>query len=191
MFSTYFQLGYNHIADLNAYDHMLFILALVCIYQISDFKKILILVTAFTIGHSLTLALATLNIYTVRADIIEFLIPLTIFITAIGNIAIGKSANKIMVKLKYGVALFFGLIHGLGFSNYLRMLLGKEEEIFLPLLAFNLGLEVGQILIVLVILLISVLAFQIFGAKQRDWNLFLSGICVGISLILMKETVFW
>lgn len=149
-FSLYFGLGKEHILDyLNGYDHILFVLALCAVYSVHDWKKILILVTAFTIGHSITLALATLEIISVKGELIEFFIPLTIFITAAGNLfRTEKSVDKSNVQLNYVFALFFGLIHGLGFSNFLRSLLGKDHGIVSQLLAFNLGLELGQIIVV-------------------------------------------
>src|SRR5262245_8163628 len=156
-FKLYFDLGKDHILDYaNGYDHILFVLALCAVYVIGDWKRILILVTAFTVGHSITLALATLNIITVSAAWVEFLIPLTLFTTAISN---RFRREEILappaVQTNYLLALFFGLIHGLGFSNYLRSLLGRQESIVTPLFAFNVGLEFGQIIIVGVFLAVS------------------------------------
>lgn len=190
-FGTYFQLGYEHILDVQGYDHILFIIALCAIYQIQDWKKILILITAFTIGHSITLALSTLEIINFRSDLIEFLIPVTIFITAFTNLL--KKSGKAPARLSsnYFFALFFGLIHGLGFSNYLKSLLGREESIFTPLLAFNLGLELGQILIVLFFIIISFVFVGLFNVAKRDWLLVVSSAVAGIAITLMIETKFW
>lgn len=189
-FSAYFELGLRHIADFDAYDHMLFILVLIAVYQIIDIKRIVILITAFTLGHSITLILATTGLIRVSSAWVEFLIPVTIFITAVINIVKGK-AGKGNLFWAYFLAAFFGLIHGLGFSNYLQMLLSREGELFVPLVAFNLGIELGQLLIVGVILIVSVIAFQLFRFKQRDWILVISGAGVGIALILAKDAVFW
>ncbi len=187
-FAMFFRLGFEHIADLAGYDHILFIITLCGIYMINQWKKVLILVTAFTIGHSITLALATLKIITISTDLIEFLIPLTIFITAIGNILWRKTGfSKKLHLFKYFTALFFGLIHGLGFSNYLRSLLGMESSIVKPLFAFNIGLEIGQIVIVSVILALAYVIVRYLKAPQREWNLVISGAGLGISLILMLE----
>lgn len=191
-FSLYFSLGYDHILDPRGYDHILFIIALCAVYLIKDWKKVLILVTAFTIGHSITLALATLNIVNFRAEVIEFLIPVTIFIAALSNIF--RSQQKLQTKkiqLNYLYAMFFGLIHGLGFSNYLRSLLGKEAEILSPLLAFNIGIEVGQIIIVAIFLVFSVIFVDIFNVNRRDWRLVISSAIAGIAFTLMMETKFW
>jgi hypothetical protein len=191
MFSTYFELGIRHIVDINAYDHMVFLLALIAVYQLIDLKKVVLLVTAFTIGHSITLVLATLELVKVETKYIEFLIPITILIAALTNIIHGKSAGKGAMGWKYFLATFFGLIHGMGFSNYLRALLSKEQDVFVPMLGFNLGVEFGQLIIVLVILLFGTLGSQVFRFKHRDWILVISGACVGIALILAKNTVFW
>ncbi|MCZ4409871.1 HupE/UreJ family protein [Cryomorphaceae bacterium 1068] len=191
MFSTYFELGVRHIADINAYDHMVFLLALIAVYQLIDLKKIVLLVTAFTIGHSITLVLATLDLINVESKYIEFLIPITILITAITNLIQGRSAGKGAMGWKYFLATFFGLIHGMGFSNYLQAILSKQQDLFIPMLGFNLGVELGQLIIVLVILIIGTLSFQVFRFKHRDWILVISGACAGAALILAKDTVFW
>src|SRR5687767_12546133 len=166
-FSLYFQIGRDHILDLSmGLDHILFVFALSAGYLISDWKKILILVTAFTIGHSITLALATLNIIQVRTDAVEFFIVVTIFIAAVSNLFQNNASSKIQIN--YGYALFFGLIHGLGFSNTLRAMLSKNQELITPLLAFNLGLEFGQIIIVATFLLVGFIAVSLVGISRRD-----------------------
>lgn len=192
-FSLYFGLGRDHILDYaNGYDHILFVVALCSIYLLRDWKKILILVTAFTVGHSITLALATLNIISIDGALIEFLIPLTIFITAISNL-LSKEAGIATgrVQINYVLALFFGLVHGLGFSNYLRFLLGKEGNIISPLLAFNLGLELGQIIVVTLFLVIGFILIDLLKVSRRDFKLVLSSAIAGIALILLKDRVFW
>lgn len=170
---------------------MLFLLALICVYQLIDGIKILILVTAFTLGHSLTLFLATTEIVRVNDEWVEFLIPLTILITAVSHLIRGREARTASMFWPYFFAAFFGLIHGLGFSNYLRMLLRDEGELFVPLLAFNIGIEVGQVMVVIVILVLYELFFRLLRFKHRDWILVVSGAAAGISLILMKEAAFW
>ncbi len=190
-FQLYFQLGIQHILDIAGFDHILFVVALCALYMGRDWKKILILVTAFTIGHSITLALATLNLLKVNSDIIEFLIPVTIAITAVSNILKPKPSSGSGLQINYLFALFFGLIHGLGFSNYLRSLLGKEASIFTPLLSFNLGLEVGQLVIVLAFMLISGLLVGLIGVNRKDWTLVISSIVLGMSIMMMLDTKFW
>ena len=188
-FSLYYGLGFDHILDINGYDHILFVIVLCVLYQSTDWKKVLILITAFTVGHSITLALATLQIVRVNADLIEFLIPVTILITAISNLTTREdriAEGKIWRNYMY--AGFFGLIHGLGFSNYLRALLGKDETIILQLFAFNVGLEVGQIIIVGLFMAISFIFVNIGGVSRRDWKMIISSAVGGIALMLMLDT---
>ncbi len=187
-FSMYFEEGWQHIADLGGYDHILFIMALCTVYLMNDWKKVLILVTAFTVGHSITLALSVLNIVRVSTDLIEFLIPVTIVITALGNaLRGGKEPGR--VQWNYFLALFFGLIHGLGFSNYLRSMLGTQSDIMQPLLAFNLGLEFGQLIIVTIILLLSQLIIRIGKVSRRDWTIFLSAAIFGVAFVMSIERI--
>jgi len=192
-FSLYFGLGKEHILDYaNGYDHILFVLALCAVYSVHDWKKILILVTAFTLGHSITLALATLEIIAVQGEWIEFLIPLTIFITSFANLFLAeKSIDKSKVQINYLFALFFGLIHGLGFSNFLRSLLGKDQNIITQLLGFNLGLELGQIIVVTLFLAVSFIWVDLVKVSRRDLKLILSSAIAGIALVLLKDRIFW
>jgi len=196
MFRTYLTLGFQHIADLGGYDHILFLIALCAIYSLREWKKVALLVTAFTLGHSLTLALAALGIVPVNAAWIEFLIPVTIVITALYNVAVHRFDRRELPGLfnrqlnaNYFFALFFGLIHGLGFSNFFRASLmpGEEGRLVLQLFAFNLGVELGQLLIVAFILLASFVAFRVLQVKQREWNLFISGSAFGLALVMALE----
>jgi hypothetical protein len=192
-FQLYFGLGKDHILDYkNGYDHILFLVALCALYIGRDWRKILILVTAFTIGHSITLALSTLNIVRVKPELIEFLIPLTIFITASSNLF--KNENNISdspMQMNYFYASFFGLIHGLGFSNYLRTILGRDKSIITQLFAFNLGLEFGQIIIVVLFMSVCFILVDLFGLNRRDWKMVISSAVAGIALILMKDHMYW
>ena len=154
-FIIYLHLGFRHIIDIYGADHILFIFALSMRYLFQDWKRVLILVTAFTIGHSITLALSTLQWVDFPVAVIELLIPITILITAINNFTVHQKVTKSKYPVIYFFAMGFGLIHGLGFSNYLKSLLGKEESILGPLFAFNVGLEIGQLLIVCFVLVIS------------------------------------
>jgi hypothetical protein len=186
LFHLYFNLGVHHIINFEAYDHILFIITLVAVYQLRHWKKIIILVTAFTIGHTTTLALATLGIVHVPTDLVEFLIAVTIFLTSITNLLQKSDKFSRSVHLfKYSLALFFGLIHGLGFSTYLRSLLGTASSIVLPLFSFNLGVETGQLMLVLLIILSNYLLIRFFSMKQHNWKLVLSGAGMGVSIILM------
>jgi hypothetical protein len=192
-FLVFLRLGFEHIADIQGYDHILFVVALCAGYEPRHWRKLLILVTAFTLGHSLTLALATLRIITINDALVEFLIPLTILITGAMNIVTTSSKGNEAVEgkgvrgLKYFLALSFGLIHGMGFSNFLRSLLGQEEGIALPLFSFNVGLELGQICIVVAVLILTFLMVRVFRMRRHDWVLVLSGATVGVALVLMVE----
>lgn len=182
-FSLYFQLGLQHICDWKGYDHILFVTVLCGIYQLQDWKKVLVLVTAFTIGHSVTLALSVFNIVHINTSLVEFLIPVTIILTALNNIG-KRSIPQKTINLTYFLALFFGLIHGLGFSNYLKSLLGRDTNIVAELFAFNIGLECGQILIVISVLLLAFLLIRTFKIRLAEWSFFLSSAIFGIALMM-------
>lgn len=185
-FLFYLNLGWEHIISLDALDHQLFVLALMAIYSYSDWKKILVLVTAFTIGHSVTLALSILDIVRVPSAWVEFLIPLTIVLTALGNILM-KNKKQSQNKTNYYLALFFGLIHGMGFANTARVMIAKSQSIFLPLLGFNIGLEIGQIVIVLAILILLFILLNLFKVNRKDWILFVSSGVFALSLKMTLE----
>ncbi len=190
-FWIYFDMGKDHIADWKGYDHILFVLTLCLRYTVADWKKVLVLVTAFTIGHSITLALSTLNYVDIPSDWIEFLIPVTILITALSNLGVKGFEFKSRFPLIYFFALFFGLIHGLGFSNYLKSILGKNDNLVADLLAFNLGLELGQLMIVALAMLFSWIFIQLFRVERRTYLLFVSGAVFGIALIMTLERIPW
>jgi len=135
------------------------------------------------VGHSLTLALSVFNQIRISSALVEFLIPVTILLTALFNI-ITKKPKPVAAKISYTLALLFGLIHGLGFSNYLKSLLGRSTNIIGELFSFNLGLEAGQLVIVLIVLIISWLMVAQFKVPQREWNLFLSSAIFGIALTM-------
>ncbi len=192
-FQVYFAEGREHILNWRfGYDHILFVIALCALYLMRDWKKVLILVTAFTVGHSITLALAALNIIPVNEELIEFLIPTTIFVTAISNLFKNEEAiGGHNFSINYAYALLFGLVHGMGFSNYFRTILGKDRGIVSQLLAFNLGLELGQIIIVVIFLSASFIFVDLFNVSRRDWKIVVSSMIAGIALVLMKDTAFW
>ena len=187
-FNFYLGLGWEHIMSWDALDHLLFIAVLTAIYLFKDWKQLLILVTAFTIGHSLTLALSVLDIIRANSDWIEFLIPCTIFITAIYNLFHTKFTVR-SVRINYLLALFFGLIHGLGFANIIRFSLAEGQSLFTGLLGFNIGLELGQIVVVFILLLVSHLVINIFKASRRDWVLFLSAAVFSLAFKMALERI--
>lgn len=186
-FFAYLSMGFEHISDIKGYDHMLFIIVLCAVYKMEDWKKVLILVTAFTIGHSTTLALSALKIIITNADLIELLIPVTILITSISHLFYKTANTRSSVWINYGMALLFGFIHGMGFSNFFNALMGDSMNIVLPLFAFNVGLEIGQLLIVILFFTLYFILSKIWKIEQRAWTLFFSGAGAGVSLIMILE----
>jgi len=187
-FFFYFKIGWHHIIRADALDHQLFILALAAIYTYRDIKKILILVTAFTIGHSLTLILSVLDVIRFSGKWVEFLIPCTIVITALNNLRI-RDFNAKNVRINYYLALSFGLIHGMGFANSIRIILAHDQTIGWGLFGFNTGLETGQIFVVAIILTITAIAFNVFKVRRRDWMFFLSSGAFALSLKMALERI--
>jgi hypothetical protein len=189
-FQLYINLGLKHVLDWKAYDHVLFLIVLTVFYSFKDWKKVLWLITAFTLGHTLSLTLAAYNIIYVKMAIVEFLIPLTIFITAIYNIFKVKSPPK-NIKINAFFALLFGLIHGLGFSSYFKILVDESEDKLLPLIEFAIGIEIAQITVVLFVLLFSFVVQNIFKRTKRDWVMIVSAIVIGIVIPMLIERKFW
>jgi hypothetical protein len=185
-FAFYFKMGWQHIISADALDHQLFILALACVYTLKDIKRVLILVTAFTIGHSLTLALSVTDVIRFPGKWVEFLIPCTIFITALNNLFQINSAAK-SARINYYLALGFGLIHGMGFANAIRIMLAKDQTLGWGLFGFNIGLEAGQIFVVAIILIIGIVFLNFLKIKRRDWIFFLSSGVFALSLKMALE----
>ena len=190
-FMLYFKMGLNHVLDFSAIDHILFLIVLTVVFSFKQWKKVLWLITLFTLGHSLSLGLAAFGIVEISVDLIEFLIPLTIFITAVINLFTAKKTSKGKENINLVFALFFGLIHGLGFSNYFKMMIGQEEDKVLPLLEFALGIEAAQVIIVLSILSLGFFFQSVFNVNRRDWILVFSSIVIGFSIQMMIDSVFW
>ena len=191
VFQTYLQLGFLHICTPRAADHLTFLLALCAPYVMADWRRVLALVTSFTIGHSLTLALATLGVVAFNRTVIEALIPVTIIITALLNLrGAGRALRPrapVLAAAPNALALGFGLIHGLGFSNYLQSLLGNNSRPVLELFAFNVGVELGQVLVVTGILLLGLVLLQAARVARRDWLLTTSGAALGIATVLLMQ----
>ncbi len=184
--------GLFHVLDWNAYDHILFLVALAVVYDFKNWKKVIWLITLFTIGHTLSLILAAYKVVSVDTKWIEFLIPVTIIITAVVNILYVKNTTKqLKTNTNLVFALFFGLIHGLGFSGYFKMLIGTSESKFVPLLEFALGVEIAQIIVVLIILILGFIFQTFFRFSKRDYVLIISSIVIGIVLPILKSTIFW
>lgn len=181
--------GLYHVLDWNAYDHILFLITLTVVYDFKNWKKVLWLITLFTLGHTLTLILSAYKIVSIDSNWIEFLIPVTIALTAIFNIFnviknTGKSPNLFL-------ALFFGLVHGFGFSGYFKMIIGKSTAKLIPLLEFALGIEIAQIIIVFIILVLGFIFQNILRFSKRDWVIIVSSIVIGVVLPMLQNAVFW
>ena len=184
MFVDYLQLGIDHILDPKGLDHVLFIVVLCAPYLFRDWKKVILLASAFTIGHTLTLALSSLNYIKINADLIEICIAVSIALTAINNIV----QKERTLKLKFLVATVFGLIHGMGFSNFFKSILGNDD-ILMPLLAFNLGVEIAQIIIILCVLFLAFFVVEKMAFKRKQWILFLSIPVLLWSIKLIVERI--
>jgi len=182
-FWFYLEMGVNHILDINGIDHLLFIVAMCVFFTLKEWKRLLVLITAFTIGHSITLALAGLEIISVNTYLVEILIPITIILTCINNLLKSYSEKAVNYKILYGMVLVFGFIHGMGFSNFFKQMLFDGDSLVLTLLSFNLGIEVGQLVIVAALLLILGLLLFLFKKLQHKH------LIVAISVITLLVSV--
>ena len=184
--------GMDHVLDINAYDHVLFLIVLTVPYLFKDWKRVFLLVTMFTVGHTLSLLLATYGAVSIKASIIEFLIPVTILIVAIFNVfTSGKGAQKEKVGVLFISTLFFGLIHGLGFARELKMHLTAGENKLWLLLKFALGIEIAQIIIVFIVLFLGYLMQTIFRFSKRDWVMVISAVVIGLVIpMLLRNNIF-
>lgn len=180
-FVFYFKIGWEHIINKEALDHILFIAALAAIYMLKDWRQVLVLITAFTIGHAITLILSAKNIITVNSSLVEFLIPCTIVFTALSNLFI-KNFTSRSIRINYFLALFFGLIHGLAFATTLKWLIAEDQSFVVAWFSFSVGLELGQILIVFLILLLAQLFVGLLKLKRHYWVILISVIVLILAL---------
>ena len=192
-FFIYVNMGINHVLDIKGYDHVLFLLALISPYAFKDWKRILFLVSIFTVGHTLALVLSVYNVVSVKASLVEFLIPVTILITALFALfTAGKTTKKESVTFVAGVTLFFGLIHGLGFSNYFKtIMIGTPSEKVLPLMEFALGIEVAQLIVVIIGLILAYIAQAVFKFSKREWGLIIASFIIGAVVPMLIENEIW
>jgi hypothetical protein len=192
-FWIYFNIGLKHVLNVFAYDHILFLLALTVPYEFKSWKRILILVSFFTLGHTLALFLSVFNVVTVKPNVVEFLIPITILIAAMYNIvASGKSSKKDNITFIGIITVFFGIIHGLGFSTYFNTLIsGKPTDKLLPLFDFALGIETSQIIVVILALLLGYMVQTLFKFTKRDWILTISAFIVGVIIPMILQNEIW
>lgn len=192
-FLIYFQIGLKHVLDIHAYDHVLFLIALSVPFSFNDWKRILLLVTIFTLGHTAALFLSVFGIIAVKVNVVELLIPITILITAFYNLfTAGKTSKNGSVNLVFIITLFFGIIHGLGFSNYFKTILGgSASSKFLPICEFALGIEAAQITVIIVALILSYIVQTVFRFSKRDWALVMSAFIIGVVLPMIIESEIW
>jgi hypothetical protein len=192
-FWIYFQIGLKHVLDVHSYDHVLFLIALATPFSFKDWKRIVLLVSLFTIGHTMALLLSVFGIIAIKVNVVELLIPITILITAIYNLfTAGKSNRKEGLNLIFFITLFFGIIHGLGFSNYFKSILGGSAvSKLLPLSEFALGIEAAQIVVVFIVLIFSYIVQTVFRFSKRDWALVFSAFVIGVVLPMIIGNEIW
>lgn len=192
-FWLYFNVGLKHVLDWNGYDHVLFLIALTIPYAFKDWKRVVILVSLFTLGHTVALILSVYEVIIIKAHLVEFLIPITILITALfGLFSAGKSNKNESITFVAFITLFFGIIHGLGFSNYFKSILpGTNSEKLMPLLEFALGIELAQLIVVLFVLVLSYIVQTFFRFSKRDWILVMSAFVIGVVLPMIIESDIW
>lgn len=193
-FWVYFKVGLHHVLDINAYDHVLFLIALMIPFSFKDWKRVLLLVSLFTIGHTMALILSVYSVIYVNPTLIEFLIPITIIITAIYTLLTAGKTSKNNGNISFmGVTtLLFGVIHGLGFSNYFKSILpGNASDKLIPSLEFALGIEAAQIIVVVVVLVVAYIVQTFFRFSKKDWALVMSAFVIGVVLPMIIESEIW
>ena len=190
IFFSYLKLGYQHIIDINSFDHILFVITLCAVYQLSEWKKIAIVITAFTLGHSITLILASLKIIVPNRYLIELFIPMTILINGVFNLISEKfNFRKAKLYVKYSFALFFGLIHGMSFSSFFSDIMGDSTKIIFPLFSFNVGIEIGQFFVIFLYYLLLYFIYRLFAISYKRFALFFSVLGILVSIILIFKRI--
>jgi hypothetical protein len=192
-FWIYFEIGMRHVLNISAYDHVLFLIALTVPYAFKDWKRVLILISLFTVGHTIALLLSVYGIVVVKVNLIEFLIPITILVTALFHLfTAGKSSKNESISIIGFITLFFGIVHGLGFATYFKSILaGSTNDKLLPLLEFATGIEASQIIVVLVALIASYCVQTLFRFSKRDWTLVMASFVIGVVLPMIVESKIW
>lgn len=190
-FSFYFLLGKQYILDINSVQHILFVIAVCAGYLLRDWRKVLILLLFFTFGYSLMLIVTSLNVINIKEELVQYLIPVTIFITAFSNILKRQNAYKQNLQRNYFLAMFFGLIHGAGFAYYLKKIIAVEKPSFIQLFSYNLGIELAHIIIIFLFLLGSYIFVNLLNVNRRDWNLVISSGIAGVAITIMFEAKYW
>lgn len=192
-FWIFFEKGLRHILDLSAYDHILFLIALTIPYAFKDWKRLLLLVTIFTIGHTVALLLSVFGVVIIKVNLVEFLIPITILIIAFFNLFTArKSSKQESISVIGFVTLFFGIVHGLSFAGYFKTLVGgSPQSKLLPLSEFSLGIEASQIIVVFIVLILSYIVQTFFRFSKRDWTLVMSSFVIGVVLPMIVSSEIW
>jgi len=190
-FILYLKLGYRHILDLYGIEHMLFIIALVAIYLLRDWKKVLLLFLFYLIGHSLSLSLSVFRIINPDPKIIDYLVSFTIFIAAASNLFRSEKSTITRRPTKFIFATLFGVIQGFGLANYFTNIIHLNRKITLPLIAFNIGIELGYLLVIFLYLIISWIFVNNLGVSKKVWYLVISSAIAGIALTFMYESRYW
>ena len=192
-FWIFFEKGLRHILDLSAYDHILFLIALTIPYAFKDWKRLLLLVTIFPVGHTVALLLSVFGVVIIKVNLVEFLIPITILIIAFFNLfTAGKSSKQESISVIGFVTLFFGIVHGLSFAGYFNTLLGgSPQSKLLPLSEYSLGIETSQIIVVFIVLILSYIVQTFFRFSKRDWTLVMSSFVIGVVLPMIISSEIW
>lgn len=192
-FWIYFEKGFRHILNLSFYDHILFLIALTIPYTFKDWKRLLLLITIFIIGHTLALMLSVFGVVIIKVNLVEFLIPITILIVAFFNLfTAGKSSKQESISIIGFITLFFGIIHGLSFAGYFNILVaGSPQSKLLPLLEYSLGIETAQIIVIFIVLILSYIVQTFFRFSKRDWTLVMSAFVIGVVLPMILSSDIW
>lgn len=194
-FELYFKSGLWHVLDIKAYDHILFLIALTLPYAFKEWRKVMLLVTLFTIGHTMSLILAVYGIINISGELVELIIPITILISAVYNIITRRKrfARKEEDNINFIaiITLFFGIVHGLGFFSFFKMQVSEDDDKLIPLFEFALGIETAQIIIVLVVLIISAFVESILRVTRRDWVLVVSSFIIGVVVPMIINSEIW
>ena len=184
-FWFYFDLGFDHVLDLGGLDHFYFLVALSLPFAFKNWKKLLLWVSLFTLGHSLSLVISNFEWIKIDTTWVEFLIPVTICVTCL-SILIHKQHTLLKGIWINLITLFFGLIHGFGFARYFKMIASKEEAI-LSLLEFALGVEFAQILIVIFVLLINWVAIGLFKIQHLKWQWIIAAMVLSQAVLMTSN----
>lgn len=192
-FWLYYNIGLKHVLNISAYDHVLFLIALTVPYAFKDWRRLLLLVSLFTLGHTVALILSVFGVVYIKVNLVEFIIPITILIVALFNLfTAGKNNKNESISLIAFVTLFFGIVHGLGFSNYFKTILpGNATDKLLPLSEFALGIETAQVIVVFVVLIFSYIIQTFFRFSKRDWTLVMSAFIIGVIVPMLIQSPIW